>query len=399
MNILCIIDSLGPGGAQRQLVELAKGFKEKGHDVSFLVYYNFLFYKPFLDKEGISITCIQESSYIKRLIKIRHFIRKGRFDSVLSFLEGPCFISEIAGFPYRKWKLVVGERSANPKIKKNLKLLVYRWFHIFANYVVSNSVTNDEFIRSINPLLTDSKCKVIYNIVDFNYWKPIKEFSFRKNKKLKVIVVATVCWRKNLNGLIKALTLLTKTELNQISFDWYGSGMIQPFYDESTIIAINAIKSFNLENVISFYPETHDIKSVIQNCDAMGLFSFYEGIPNVVCEGMACGKPMICTAVSDLPKILAHQNDLLCDPADPKSIADSIRNLINLNSEQLCRIGKKNEEIVKRLFKREIIIEDYLQLFQKKKLVKLQNESSSSFSYSSTNWRDCNSYRKFNQLF
>ena len=35
MNILCVIDILGSGGAQRQLVNIAIGFKERGHTVSF----------------------------------------------------------------------------------------------------------------------------------------------------------------------------------------------------------------------------------------------------------------------------------------------------------------------------------------------------------------------------
>jgi len=38
MIILCVIDTLGSGGAQRQLVNIAIGFKERGHTVSFLVY-------------------------------------------------------------------------------------------------------------------------------------------------------------------------------------------------------------------------------------------------------------------------------------------------------------------------------------------------------------------------
>lgn len=40
MKILCVIDCLGSGGAQRQLVNLATAFKEKGHEVSFLVYHS-----------------------------------------------------------------------------------------------------------------------------------------------------------------------------------------------------------------------------------------------------------------------------------------------------------------------------------------------------------------------
>ena len=49
MKILCVIDSLGSGGAQRQLVQLAIGLKNKGVDVSFLMYHNIHFFKSELD--------------------------------------------------------------------------------------------------------------------------------------------------------------------------------------------------------------------------------------------------------------------------------------------------------------------------------------------------------------
>ena len=37
-TILFFIDSLGSGGAQRQIVQLALGFKERNYKVSFLIY-------------------------------------------------------------------------------------------------------------------------------------------------------------------------------------------------------------------------------------------------------------------------------------------------------------------------------------------------------------------------
>src|SRR5690554_3955247 len=116
MRILCVIDSLGPGGAQRQLVELAKMFTRNGHSVFFLVYHQIDFYKDELERFGISIRYILESSYLIRLYKIRQYIRNGRFDAVLSFLQASSFISEISALPFKSWKLVVGERSANPNI-------------------------------------------------------------------------------------------------------------------------------------------------------------------------------------------------------------------------------------------------------------------------------------------
>ncbi|MDQ6722963.1 MAG: hypothetical protein M3Z01_01680, partial [Thermoproteota archaeon] len=135
MKILCVIDSLGSGGAQRQMVNLALGFKQNGHAVSFLIYHNEDFFKDLLDNANIHVEVIIETSYLKRLFKIRQYIRNGKYDAVLSFLEAANFICEFAGLPWRKWKLVVGERSANPNIFKSFKLRGYRWFHLFADYV------------------------------------------------------------------------------------------------------------------------------------------------------------------------------------------------------------------------------------------------------------------------
>ena len=39
MRILCVIDSLGSGGAQRQMVSLAQGMVARSHEVEFFVYH------------------------------------------------------------------------------------------------------------------------------------------------------------------------------------------------------------------------------------------------------------------------------------------------------------------------------------------------------------------------
>src|SRR5699024_196348 len=137
----------GSGGAQRQLVELAKGFKEEGHEVSFLIYHDFNFFKPALELAKIPVTTIVEPNYLKRTLKIRRFIRRSKPDAVLAFLEASAFIATVAGFPWRKWKLVVGERSANPDILKFPKLRFYRLCHLFTDYIVANSHANIELVK------------------------------------------------------------------------------------------------------------------------------------------------------------------------------------------------------------------------------------------------------------
>src|SRR6185437_7927887 len=316
MRILCVIDSLGSGGAQRQLVELAKGFKKKGRDVSFLVYHSENFFKDLLDESGIRVKEIIDPNYLSRLIKMRKFIRDGNFDVVLSFLEAANFICEISGLPSRKWKLIVGERSANPKILKSFKLRFYRWFHLFADYGVANSFENLKIVKQINPLLPERKCKVISNMVDLDQWKPSSNYIPLKFNRLKILTAGSHLFNKNLNGLIEGVNELETKEKEKLIINWYGKLGSDSSYKEG----LDLITTYSLENIFNFYPETLELPDRMQEADVVGLFSYYEGLPNVVCEGMATGKPIIASNISDVPLLVSQKNGFLCDPNDFKSI-------------------------------------------------------------------------------
>lgn len=355
MNILCVIDSLGSGGAQRQLVELAIEFKKNNNNVCFLVYHEIDFYKSLLDKYGIKISYVLEKNYIVRIVKMRSIIRKGKYDAVLSFLESPNLICEVAGLPFRKWKLVVGERSANPNILNSNKLIMYRYMHFFADYIVSNSYSNLDIIKKINPLLI-KKSLVIYNMIDFNKWQSNNNYTPLKNNKFNLLIAASLGATKNPLGLIEALNLLQKKDKEKISISWYG----QDYGDINYKKALNKIKDYKLENIISFYPSTMEIATLMNNSDCIGLFSFFEGFPNAICEGMALGKPVISSSVSDLPLIL--DNKFLFNPQKPESIANTLHFMLSLSSDELFEIGQKNKEKASLFFDKNDIVKKYLNI-------------------------------------
>lgn len=360
MKILCVIDSLGSGGAQKQLVELAKGFHECGHDVSFLTYHKFDFFKEELIQRNIKVYCIQEPNYLKRLWKMRSFIRKGKYGIVLSFLEVPNFICELAGLPFRKWKLIVGERSANPNITKSFKPKFYRWFHLFSDFVVSNSYKNRDIIKGINNLLPAKKIKVIYNLVDSGNGDTdhIQHINKPEGKRLVLLVAAGQREVKNLNGLIEAINILTETEKNKFSVHWYGDES-----DSSFSRAIVKIQNYNLEDNFIFYKATRDIKSKMVAADVIGLFSLYEGFPNTICEAMSLAKPIICSSVSDIPLIIKDKNYLF-DPVKTSEIASVLSYILTLTHEELQLIGEANKKIAESLFDKKQIVSQYLNLMQ-----------------------------------
>jgi glycosyltransferase involved in cell wall biosynthesis len=364
MKILCVIDSLCSGGSQRQIVELALGMKEMGHDVSFLTYHNIKFFDAILNNEKIPINCIEENNYLLRIFKMRRFIRKGKFGGVVAFLEGPSFICEVSGFPYRKWKLVISEGSANPNIFKSFRHILYRLFHLFADFVVANSYANMKIVQTVNPFLPNSKCQVIYNIIDFKRWKPLDNYSPRKDGYLHILVAARHQYLKNLDGLINAVSNLPEEDKKKLKIDWYGDWISEPYFDGSYPEGKHKIKELNMDSIFTFHSAINPITEVIQTTDVIGLFSYYEGFPNVVSEGMACGKPIVCTAVSDLPDILGDDKNLLCNPASSESIKKSLMYLIHLNDEELIHMGEKNELIAKELFYKEENVKRYIDLLK-----------------------------------
>lgn len=364
MRLLFFIDELGSGGAQRQMVNLALEFKELNHNITFLTYRKSDFYEEILISKGIEIINIPEDGgYFNRLVTCRKIIRSGKYDSVLAFLEGPCFIAEVASFPFRRWKLIVGERSANPAILTSLKQKLYRILHFRADYVIANSQCNINMILQVNPFLNKKKCGVIYNLYDLSKFIVKDDYLFKQNNITKIVVPSNLRYWKNLDGLIEGVNLLTKNEQEQLKIDWYGHEFE---IDDSKKKGLEKIKKYELEDVFTFHPPTTEILPIMANSDAVGLFSHFEGLSNTICEAMALGKPIITTKVSDNEIFIEdRETGFLCESKDFVSIAKALSDLIRSDADQLVKMGEKNREIFEELFDRENILKSYLKLLSK----------------------------------
>lgn len=359
MRIVCFIDSLGSGGAQRQLVNLAIGLKEEGHNVHFLVYRPDDFYLSRLKENDIKVTFIENRSYVSRLWKCCKYIRSKKFDAVIAFLETPALIAELASFPCHSWKLIVGERSAHSRIVRTFKGRFLRLFHGLADFIVANSYTNIDLVIRANPFLSRRKLKVIYNTYNLNELNPEKFMHLkREDGRFHILVAATHSFNKNFTNLAKAIASLSNQYKDKLVIDWYGR-------QESICYQQNLqlVQSLNISNNVNFYPPIVDIYQKMIDADAVGLFSFVEGLSNTICEALCLGKPVIVSDVSDNRK-LVDNSDLMCDPASPTSIATALMHLLSLSEENLYALGLKNRVRAELLFKQDYIIHAYLMLIK-----------------------------------
>jgi len=141
MKILCVIDHLGSGGAQRQMVLLARGLQRRGHCTEFAVYHpEFRAMRPPLEQAGVPV---HEHSKAHRyspgfVLALRRHMANMDCDVVLSFLGPSCLYAEVAALGLST-AVVVSERSAYSNGALSWRNWLLQQAHRLADHIVVNS--------------------------------------------------------------------------------------------------------------------------------------------------------------------------------------------------------------------------------------------------------------------
>src|SRR4030042_6936694 len=100
MKVLCVIDNLSTGGAQRQIINLAIGLHQRGHSVSMFCYAPGTLLAQPLEKEGIHAHVqLKKSRFSLDVVRgLRRHIDQGKYQAVVSFLNTPNFYAVLSSF-------------------------------------------------------------------------------------------------------------------------------------------------------------------------------------------------------------------------------------------------------------------------------------------------------------
>lgn len=358
-KILCLIDNLGSGGAQRQMVNLAVLLQEHGYSIEFVVYSQNRFFQYILDEAEIPVIYIEAESYFKRIVRVRNYLLRTAADVVITFLETPGFLACLAKSNRVKWKLITSERSAKESTFVGIRQKIFNYFERYADIKVCNSQNAMQMWKEHYPQYAD-KLRAIYNPVIIPALAESKELS---DGRLRIVIAASYQRLKNPLGVIAAIGLLGEEDRARLSINWYGKYEVTTGNTEIYDEAVKQIKENGLQDTIVLHGETQEIYSIMRSSDVIGLFSTVEGLPNAICEGMMLGKPIIMTRISDYD-VLTDGNGILCD-SDPESIASAFRRLLALSHDELEEMGKISAEKAKKLFGKESIMKQWMEVIEK----------------------------------
>lgn len=110
-----------------------------------------------------------------------------------------------------------------------------------------------------------------------------------------------------------------------------------------------AIETYGLQGHVELagWRGSDDIAKMLCECKALVMSSFAEGLPVVIMEAMAMGRPVISTAIAGIPELVKEgENGWLVPAGDVQALAAAMREALETPPERLAEMGRAGRAAV-----------------------------------------------------
>lgn len=327
MRITLVISSLRAGGAERVLSLMASYWADQGWPITLLTLSGssetpFYPLHPAVSYRPLGVDAVSEqlgravANNARRLGVLREAVRTSKPDVVISFLDRANVLTLLAtvglGIP-----VVVSERI-DPRhrvLGQSWKLLRQLTYPLAARVVAQTEAALSYFPAHIrrhgavvpNPVLRPHGAD-----------QPVAHMPGTRT----LVAVGRFYPQKGFDLLLRAFAQVAPAH-PEWQLDIWGEG---PLRGE-----LEALRdSLGLSERVRLPGLTREPGAQMAGADMFVLSSRYEGFPNVLCEAMACGLPVISFDCPSGPReIIRHgENGLLVTPADSDALAVALGRLM-----------------------------------------------------------------------
>lgn len=203
-----------------------------------------------------------------------------------------------------------------------------------AGIVVYDGFTAD---RPVGSTAADPEARSILN-----------EFNIPAEAKV-VGMVARMAGQKDHATLVRAASRLVESNPN-VYFLLVGGYGTEPFELRYKDLVMRQIAESAAREHIIYAGFRSDIPRVLRALDIFVLSTHFEGLPLVILEAMAHGKPVVATAVDGIPEVVIDgRTGLLHRHQDAEHLAAQLGSLLT-NDELAFKLGKQGQEFVEQYF-------------------------------------------------
>jgi len=377
LNVLLLNTQMEAAGAQKAMLELARGLKQRGHPVTVVTMYDKDSYVPLFEEQyNLDIIDLEMKQPGERnlLTQAWRFVRGLRLYRLMraqrpQIVQTFSHYSNILG-PLIAWLARVPVRVSSQR----MSLKDYPAWLLYLDRIVANSFLTHKMVAvsegtrrfSIEEEgIRSDKLVTIHNGINVERFSidlsPKAEQNLRQALRLEpdsliILTVARLHPQKGHKYLIEAIPRILR-DFSQARFLFVGEG-------ELTEELKAQVRGADLEKYVRFLGVRQDVPQLLAISDLFVLPSLWEGLPNSVLEAMAAGVPVVATYVDGTPEIIDDgDTGLLTPPADPVALEQAIRRLLKDESLQTS-IAKAAKKHVERKFSRDANTIAFIDLYQ-----------------------------------
>ena len=301
-----LVRSLEYGGAERQLVVLARALSERGHLVSVVTFYSGGPLEAELRRAGTHVRSLEKTGrwdLTSLAVRLRRVIREERPDVLHGYLGTPNIAATMISPFFPGLRIVWGERASN------MDLSHYDWLSRLSSVaccalsrfpdllIVNSRAGREHAIRRGYPA---QKMVVVPNGIDTERFRPDPiarrrlrhEWNVSDAEQL-VGLVSRLDPVKDHRTFLLAASVVAKMRAD-VRFVCVGDG--DPEYRRAMHELVEAL---GLAGRVTWIAAQSDVTAVYNALDISCSSSASEGFPNAVGEAMACGVPCVATDVGD----------------------------------------------------------------------------------------------------
>ncbi|GHS85434.1 glycosyl transferase [Campylobacterota bacterium] len=328
--VVLLASVLSRGGAERQLVALAKGLKQRGREVVVMVYRGEGVFDRELKEAGVEIVYVKKWGRFDPffLFRLAAALRRLQPAAIYSFLSVPDIFAVLVRPFVPHCKIVWGIRCTN--LGDQLSLLqrfvgqAEIWLSRFADAIIANSHAGKEWVIKLG-FAADKIC-VIENGIDTDRFKYDEEgrkrvrseFGLKDHERL-IVQIGRLDEMKDHPTFIKACAILA-AEDDSLRFACVGGG--EAVYRDFLAALADRL---GLHDKLIWTGARDDISAIYSSSSSSSSSSsFGEGFSNTIAEAMSCGVVCAVTNVGDSALIVGDLG-FVVPPRDPQALANALR--------------------------------------------------------------------------
>lgn len=257
-------------------------------------------------------------------------------------------ITSVSGLGY-----IFIQDSLLGKIKKSITCCLYKF--ALSNKkikVIFQNNSDKDLISRICNLSKKQTFLIKGSGVDLQKFKPIAK---NINKKI-VLMPSRVVKSKGIYEFVKAAEILKGKAKFIICGDLDR--------EAKDYISLNNLNYWISNSIVEYIGFREDMNNLFNKASIIVLPSYREGLPRVICEAAACGKPVITTNVPGCKDaILPNKTGLLVPHKNIKELAKAINKLLENNSK-VINMGLAGRKFAIENFDLNKVVEMHLKLYE-----------------------------------